>query len=152
MSGLSNSLVLKIVDFTEVRPLRAKILRPGHPLLDSEYPMDSHPQALHIGAYHEQLLIGVATFYPESSKLFPDAHAYRLRGMAVDSNQQGKGVGKAIILLGEKKIGSKTDVLWFNARESAFPFYVALGYQFGGPMFDIPTIGPHKIMYKFLKK
>ncbi len=145
-------MLLKFIDIETALPLRSKILRPGLPLSESKYDLDTHPQTFHVGATHEDKLLGVATFYPEIFSLFPEKSAYRLRGMAVDSGQQGKGVGKAILQFGEKRIETLAEIIWFNARESAFPFYLSLNYKQTGPIFDIPNIGPHKVMYKFLEK
>ncbi len=150
MSGLSEKLTVKLVGLKTVMPLRAKILRPGRPTIESEFSQDFHPQAFHLGAFEGEILRGVATFCPESFEAFPNLKAYRLRGMAVDFNQQGKGIGKAILKFGESELLKKANLLWFNARENAFPFYLSLEYQFYGPMFEIPHIGPHKIMYKKL--
>ena len=78
-------------------------------------------------------------------------NAYQLRGMAVLSEYQGKGLGMRILKSGEEAlIERKAEILWMNARLVAVPFYEKQGYQKKGTAFDIPGIGPHFIMFKRL--
>jgi hypothetical protein len=41
------------------------------------------------------------------------------------------------------------ELLWFNARETAVPFYEKLGCTKKGASFEIPEIGLHFLMYKY---
>ena len=51
----------------------------------------------------------------------------------------------------EKEIVEKDGTtIWFNAREKAVNFYKKNGFQIIGSVFDVPSIGPHYLMYKFL--
>lgn len=129
--------------------LRRDVLRPGLPLEQSHFPCDQGPSTFHLGAHQDDKIVGVATYFPEISPLLPAKKAYRLRGMAVDPALRRSGIGRHLIIAGEKKLAAlNCDLLWFNAREAAFSFYAALGYQFLGELFEIPGIGPHKVMYK----
>jgi GNAT superfamily N-acetyltransferase len=69
--------------------------------------------------------------------------------MAVLENQQKKGIGKALILHSESfATQQKTELIWFNARENAVPFYIKMGYKITGAPFEIDAIGTHYLMYK----
>ena len=39
-------------------------------------------------------------------------------------------------------------LLWCNARTSAMGFYQNVGFEKIGEEFDIPTVGPHVLMFK----
>ena len=69
--------------------------------------------------------------------------------MATEPALQGKGLGKKIILAAEEELKKRRcDLLWFNARVSAEIFYKKLGYTAIEEVFNIDTIGAHKVMYK----
>lgn len=77
--------------------------------------------------------------------------SFRLRGMAVDYSCRRQGVGLHILKAIEKDLRAiSAQILWFNARQSAFQFYESQGYSFVGELFDIPNVGLHKVMYKIL--
>ena len=156
--------------------LRSRVLRPGLPLSECQWPCDSMAETFHLGCFLEGRIVGIATFHPEGlpadllsrdskSKRNSDSvpalvpgftpsassHSFRLRGMAVDPDIHRMGIGRRLIVEGESVLRSLgADLLWFNARENAFSFYSSLGYEFVTEMFDIPGVGPHKVMLKKL--
>lgn len=145
------SLNIHLVSAQELYPIRQKILRPGLPLESVQFEGDLAQESFHVGAYLNKKLIGAASFVPEKHAELLAKSPFRLRGMAVDSEFQGNGAGKQILFFAESLLQQKNaDLLWFNARENAFSFYKKQGYQFWNELFDIPGVGPHKVMYKFL--
>ncbi len=148
-----NLIQIKIITATQTWDLRHNILRPLQTIEDAKYSNDLDPESLHIGAILENSnIIGTATFFPESHPfLKAQINTFRLRGMAIDSPYQHTGLGSKILNYGIKQLQQKgAQVLWCNARESAFAFYLKNGFDFKGELFDIPTIGTHKVMYKQL--
>jgi len=143
---------IQLISAAETWPLRHKILRPHQDLQSSVYPQDEWPTTFHVGARSNGQIVGVATFHEE---VFPQLSAqmpYRLRGMATDTASHGQGVGRLVLEKGIQELQARgCDLMWCNAREIAFPFYEKLGLKYLGPMFDIPTLGPHKVMYKYLR-
>lgn len=132
-------------------PLRQQVLRPGLTPKQSGYPEDNFETTFHVGAYLGNRLVGVATFIRENFEDLAASEAYRLRGMATDSEFHKQGIGRVVLEAGLCKIQSeKIRLVWCNAREKAFLFYEKLGFQYHGSMFDIPGIGAHKVMYKYL--
>ena len=142
--------MIQKIDFKDTLELRKKVLRPNGRLEDCFFPGDQFESALHLGAFADDKIIGVATFYFEISKdLIETKLPYRLRGMAVDEEFQRHGVGRRILKYGEDELQDRgCDLLWFNAREKAFAFYLSMGFQLKGELFEISGIGPHKVMYK----
>ncbi|SHG49646.1 GNAT family N-acetyltransferase [Cognatishimia maritima] len=117
----------------ETLPLRQKALWPGH--LIEQSMVDGDETALHFGGYLDRKLVCVAS-------LFHEPPGIRLRKFATDPAFQGQGFGSQMLrqLLHEAQAtGAKT--FWFDARESALPFYQRNGYTPDGERFfkaDIP--------------
>lgn len=142
---------IKFITAQDTWDLRHRILRPHQSLKDCVYPYDELSDSFHIGAFNAEKIICVASFNRESHPELKSAKSYRLRGMATEPEYRGHGVGRVVLNRGEQELREKNcDLLWFNAREIAFPFYEKLGFKFLGPLFDIPGIGPHKVMYKHI--
>jgi GNAT superfamily N-acetyltransferase len=126
--------------------LRAKVLRPGQPAAASRYPLDE--KAVHFCALEEGTVCSTVTAHPENSPLFHDARQWRIRGMATEPAWQGKGLGRAVLLeLFSWARGNGVSFFWCNARERAIPFYEKMGFQVEGDLFEVPGIGPHKVMW-----
>ena len=129
------------------RPLRGEVLRPGLPPESTIFPSDEFPDAQHFAAYSGDNIIGVASIFPEQFKDSPTAKAWRLRGMAVKPEYQGKGVGKAILCeIVEFIKRFDAEILWCNGRTTAWPFYRSFGFEIVGEEFNIPESGPHFVM------
>lgn len=135
----------------EIYPLRSQILRPGQPLELSQYPGDDSPENFHLAAMEKDVIVGIASFYLEPFKEFSAKKPYRLRGMATAPEVRGQGHGRALVESGLEELRARgCDLLWFNARQVAFGFYEKMGFQYHGEMFELPLIGPHKVMYSRL--
>jgi predicted GNAT family N-acyltransferase len=79
-----------------------------------------------------------------------DAETFKLRQMAVDATEQGKGVGMALVNAADLyavNFGKSKVIL--HARETAVPFYEKLGYEVTGEPFTEVGI-PHFKMEKLL--
>lgn len=143
---------VKQVPYQTVLPLRAKFLRPWLEPEKCVYPKDRLTTTIHLAVFDQDKVIGVATFEKEEHPQLPSESSYRLRGMATDENYRRKGVGKSLMVYGESWLRNHhIELLWFNARQNAFQFYEALGFKFNGELFELPQIGPHKVMYKYLR-
>lgn len=145
------SLEIKSISPQETLPLRQRVLKPFATLQECAYDEDSKSSTFHYGLFVDKKLQAIATFIQESHPEFNYQHSYRLRGMAVNHELQGQGLGQQLLHYGISALQEKgCDFLWFNAREVAFTFYKKLGCIEHGPLFEIPRIGPHKVMYKKL--
>jgi len=100
---------------------------------------------IYISAFDGDTLIGTAIITPL------DDNTVQMRQMAVENTCQGKGIGRAISKEFERVVlqnGYLKVIL--HARESAVPFYKALGYELVGDVFYEIEIA-HYEMNKFLK-
>lgn len=144
----------QIITAIDCLDLRSKILRPGQPIDLCKYPEDTFATTIHLGIYEGRHLVCTGTLLQKNCSLFPEiTTAYQLRGMATDHDFQGRGLGRELLEKAEEiLIEKKCPLFWFNARESAFGFYQKCGFELKGDFFDIPLVGPHKIMFKKLMK
>lgn len=148
---------VKLITARETYPVRHPVLRAGRPLEDCAFDSDDLETTMHLGAYLEDQLVGVATFVLNNDARIPALAAvalekcYQLRGMAVLENLQGKNIGRKLLMHGESLLKQNgTTHLWFNARELAIPFYKKLGYLIVSDIFEIVPIGMHYKMHKSL--
>ncbi len=133
----------------DVIPLRAQMLRPGKPLLASHFQGDSDEQSFHLGAFVENKLVSVASFYFDKHPDIDEPYQYRLRGMATLPEFQHQGFSKELLKMAFPIIKqNQCKLLWCNARESAIGFYEKVGFIKLSEVFDIPEIGPHILMSK----
>jgi predicted GNAT family N-acyltransferase len=104
--------------------LRYNVLRePWNQPLGSEILTDEQ-DAIHIMAVENNQVLGVARMHESASK------QGQVRCVAVATDQQGKGIGKAIMSALETQAQAKGwNEIVLEARENAVPFYKSLGYQ-----------------------
>ncbi|MGZ3779988.1 MAG: GNAT family N-acetyltransferase [Pseudobdellovibrionaceae bacterium] len=140
---------IKEISARETFQLRRDVLKPFLSLEECVNEGDHLPTTFHLGLFHKNKIVSIATFILESHPDFSAGLPYRLRGMATDKNFQGQGFGQKLLRYGVEHLRQKhCDLIWFNARESAFYFYEKLGFLHHGGLFELKNIGPHKVMYK----
>ena len=140
---------IKKITKEQTYPVRNNILRKGKPVESCHFPGDDSETTFHFGYHHNEQIIGIVSLFQTTNKIFDNSIQFQIRGMAIQENHQKKGIGKALIEYLEQFLKPHHQVLlWFNARESAVPFYKKLGYEIKGEAFEIEEIGTHYIMYK----
>ncbi|MFA6058425.1 MAG: GNAT family N-acetyltransferase [Taibaiella sp.] len=79
-----------------------------------------------------------------------DADTFKLRQMAVDTTEQGKGIGMELVNAADLyAVNFGKSRIMLHARETAIPFYEKLGYEvIGEPLTEVGL--PHRIMEKLL--
>lgn len=146
---------IRFISTEETLDLRSRILRPGQPIENCQYPADDENLTFHLGVVIDAKIVSNGTFIQQQSTLPSLVNAklpYRLRGMATENGFQRQGLGKLIIETALVELQKRNcDLLWFNARVSAEEFYKKLGFISIEDIFDIPLAGPHKVMYKRTK-
>lgn len=137
--------------------LRHRVLRPNQPLEACAYPLDEAPGTLHLG-YRDDSggIIGIASVFHEAPPDTSGKNAWRIRGMAVDPERQGHGIGAALLkglidyATARQDPDKPAGLLWCNGRTSVEPFYLAQGFNRVGDVFDLPPIGPHVVLERSL--
>ncbi|MFS0674095.1 GNAT family N-acetyltransferase [Ornithinibacillus sp. 179-J 7C1 HS] len=142
----------------EIKPemaydLRHTILRPHQPFEACIYDTDHDENAFHVGAYYEETLVSIASFYEENHPELSSKKQYRLRAMATLPSHRKLGAGRAVVQFAENRISEKeTEILWCMGRTSVQEYYERLGFKPHGEVFDYPPIGPHIVMVKELSR
>lgn len=143
---MPTDILIKLISSNETHPLRHKILRPHQSLSEMAYPQDELAEATHFGAYRDDTIVGIISIYPENLEGQYSPSEWRIRGMAVEKDYQGCGLGRKILktcIEYAKTQGVQS--VWCNARTSAIGFYLSFGFTQVGEEFIIDGIGPHYI-------
>lgn len=145
----SSSIEIRVVDVERIIDLRWRILRAGLARETAYFDGDNEPTTRHLAATDAGAIIGCATILRRPWEGKP---AWQLRGMAVEPDHQGRGIGKMLLMEIERIVRSEEHSLqlWCNARTPATLFYQKLGWSLSGEEFVIPSAGPHFKMYKLL--
>ncbi|MGG8495707.1 GNAT family N-acetyltransferase [Tenacibaculum sp. TC6] len=139
-------ITVKKVKAKDTYSIRKEVLRKGIDL-PYEFAGDLDEESIHLGAFVEGNLVGVATFMMSTNSLFK-SNQYQLRGMATLPVVRGKGAGRKIIEFAIEVLKEKgIEVLWCNARKEATTFYEKLGFKVTGNLFMVEKVGPHYMMF-----
>jgi GNAT superfamily N-acetyltransferase len=142
---------LRQIDLNTARGLRHQLLRPGRSADELVFPGDDEPDSLHIGAFEEERLVGIATVVREPPPETDDDRAWRVRGMATLPEVRGRGYGGLLLdRCVEHAMNHGGAVVWCNARAGAVGFYRRFGFVTHGDVFDIPGLGDHYLMSREL--
>lgn len=129
--------------------IRQQMLRPGRPQSECLFAGDDEDQTFHLGAFVDNKLVSVASFYFDRHPDIDSPYQYRLRGMATLPDFQGQGLSGELLKMAFPIIKqNQCEILWCNARVSALGFYQKVGFEKLSEEFDIPTVGPHVLMMK----
>ncbi len=142
-------MALKQVDhgskeYQQMVKLRNEILRQPLGLSLTVDELNKEKDDILIGAFDDEKILACCILTKADNK------SLRLRQMAVQNNQQGKGIGASMLNFAEiiaRDKGYKKLIM--HARETAVRFYEKLGYRLVGDRFTEVTI-PHFIMEKKL--
>ena len=139
-----------VIDAVDTWPVRHPVLRAGRPLEDVYMEADEKESTFHLGLFHNDTIVGVASFMEDTYPAYRGDQV-RLRGMAVLPSYRNRGLAEILLKKGEQMLIQRgKTLLWFNARIVALKFYQNLGYTIDGEEFDTPQVGPHFRMKKKL--
>ena len=144
-------MLIKQIEAQDTYPLRSKILRPGKPLSECYFNGDEEENTFHLGAFVNDELVSIASFYMKNSEQILDPFQFQLRGMATLEEFRGKGFSTALLKTGFPMIkNNHIQRVWCNARVGAIGFYKSLGFEQVSEEFEIADVGTHVVMTKFL--
>lgn len=141
-------MVVKRISAQETRPLRQQVLRPHQRAEELIYPGDDDPDALHLGAYEGDRLVGILSACREMPET-GEPHAWRLRGMATLPDVRGAGYGGKLLRAAIGYVATQgCTYLWCNARTPVIGFYEHYDFERRGEEFEPPHIGPHYFVWR----
>ncbi|WP_317932513.1 GNAT family N-acetyltransferase [Halioxenophilus sp. WMMB6] len=148
--------VIASIASQQTHALRQQLLRPHQSLAEMAYPGDDDSTSRHFGAHiGDGPLLGIVSIYCQPHATQPGQPAWQLRAMATAGEVRGLGLGRQLLNAAEayaRSVNPEGCWLWANARESALGFYQACGYRVLGELFEVPGVGPHRIIEKWLAK
>ena len=131
-------------EYDETVALRDKILRKPLNMVFSAEDLAKEYSDIHLAAYDDAwILRGCLVLTPKPDKVI------KMRQVAVDSDMQGKGYGRALVEKSEVVARLKGyERMELSARDTAVPFYEKLGYHTEGGMFIEVSIEHYKMAKK----
>lgn len=137
---------IRRIELAETLPIRQAVLWPDRGSSEIVYPEDSEANTFHLGAFDSSDQIGIVSLYHDTEA------TWRLRGMGVLPDRQGRGVGAALVAKAVSELQERgATTVWCNARLTVIGFYEELGWQVEGDEFQIPGVGAHYVMRYPLK-
>ena len=145
---MTDALDVREASLDEIVELRRGVLRNGTPSTEARLAEDDTPGAFHLAGRLDGVVVACVSFMPQDTPLRPDVSAWRFRAMAVDPVRQGTGLGKVILAAGFERLRARgARVVWASARDTAIPFYDAMGMHVEGDGYvDATTALPHHVV------
>ncbi len=148
---MKQTIEVREVTQAQTLALRTQILRPGHAPDARLFGVEDTEETRHFAAFEGEEVVGACYIVRRAAPFDSLALAWQLRGMAVQTQRQGQGIGAQLVARVELEARlAKMEILWFNARRVAVGFYERLGFERLGEEFEIPVVGPHFLMWKRL--
>lgn len=150
---ITEAVTIRKARVEEIKSLRHLVLWPHLESTDQcEIAPDRLESTFHMAAFIGDKIVGTSTFIVDVNANFEEKNQYRLRAMATAPEVRGWGVGARIIEEAEKELKQKAiKLLWCDARLIATGFYEKQNFKMKGEVYQVPKIGPHKLMYKEIK-
>ena len=140
---------VKQITANECYAIRQQVLWQHKAITECGIDIDSQKGAFHLGAFLNDELVCIGSFFKQQNSHFKQAKQYRLRAMATLPIAQKKGTAKSLLEFAVQKLKVENqDLLWCDARIIATGFYSKLGFSTKGDSYEIPIIGTHYLMYK----
>lgn len=140
---------VKQIEAKDTYPIRQLVLREGRPIESCHFTGDHDELTFHLGGFMQDKLASVASFYFHTHDHFLEPYQFQLRGMATLPEFQAQGLSKALLQTAFPLIQKNhVKLLWCNARLGAVDFYSKMGFEKDSEIFEIPDVGPHRLMHK----
>ncbi len=131
-------------EYEQMIALRIKVLLQPIGVPPSYINREKEKEDILIGAFENGTIAGCCVLTPKN------AHTVQLRQMAVATEQQGSGIGAAIVAFAEQVAKEHHFTrLMMHARSAVAGFYLKSGYTIVGDEFEEVGIA-HRIMQKEL--
>lgn len=142
---------LKKITANSTYSVRNPVLRPNLPIETCHFEGDHLSTTTHFGYYFEEKLVGIVSVFEKSNPNWADKKQIQIRGMAVLEDFQKRGIGHLLLqhVIAEAKKDA-VELIWFNARKNAVPFYEKTSFQIFGNAFTIEGVGIHYEMCRLL--
>ena len=130
----------------DTHDLRREILRHGTLSDAVVFDGDDDPTTFHLGIRATNgEVVAISTWLERPCPIDPDRPAHQLRGMAIDPELQGGGLGSQLLGAGISACAERgSELVWAHARSTALTFYERHGFSVCGDEYVDPATGlPH---------
>ncbi len=129
------------MSLADTLPLRQQLLRPMQDLDELVFDGDESAEAVHLGAFEDGRLVGIATLAPAPGPL----GRWRIRQVGVVESHRGRGLGRRLVA---SLLEGVEEPVHLSARSHLEDWYVTLGFRRSGEVYDKPPVGPHVDMVR----
>ena len=142
-------LTLRRAALDEILPLRHAVLRPGLARATAQFDGDHDPATRHFAALSGATVVGCVS---AMRRALDGVDAWQVRGMATRDDLAGRGIGRALLASATEALRAEPGprLLWCNARVTALRFWERAGWEAVSDVFDIPGVGPHRVLRRSL--
>jgi [ribosomal protein S5]-alanine N-acetyltransferase len=127
---------------TDTHDLRRRVLRDGTLSDAVVFDGDDDPTTFHLGIRDGDRLVATSTWLRRDHPLDPDVSAHQLRGMAIEPDRQGEGIGAHLLAAGiERCVAAGSELVWAHARSTALDFYLRHGFAVSGEEYTEAATG-----------
>lgn len=140
-------LSAELIPAEDTYELRQMVLRPNLTIEQVAMDHDHLESSFHVGVRDGSGRVIAIMTVMDDAVPETDEPAWRIRGMASHPDSRGSGCGGSVLEFGLARANSiEQRPVWCNARRVAYGFYERYGFRIVSDEFDIPGIGPHKVM------
>ena len=142
---------MKLVDLapSDTHDLRRRVLRVG--TVTTSVVFDGDDEAVHLGLVDDGV-VAVSSWFERRHPDRPALTGFQLRGMAVEPERAGAGLGSRLLAGGVERMAALgAELVWARARDTALTFYTSRGFEvFGEGYVDLSTGLPHHDVIRLL--
>ena len=141
---------MRLVDLaaSDTHDLRRRVLRVG--TVTTSVVFDGDDEAVHLGLVDDGV-VAVSSWFERRHPDRPALTGFQLRGMAVEPERAGSGLGSRLLAGGVERMAAGAELVWARARDTALTFYTSRGFEvFGEGYVDLSTGLPHHDVIRLL--
>ncbi len=142
-------MIVKRIHLKDTLGIRKAVLSVDDFEASYNFEGDTDQDTFHLGAFVDNSLVSVASFYFVRNPEFNIDNQFQLQGMATLENYRKQGLSRELLNVAFPIIKQNfCNLVWCNARVTAAPFYEKLGFHTQGEEFEVDGIGKHILMYR----
>jgi GNAT superfamily N-acetyltransferase len=147
------TITVRPVDPAAALPLRRRVLRPHQTVAELAAEDRTHADLVYFAAFDDDRVVAIASVCREAPPWAGDGEpGWRLRGMATDEGDRGRGFGAAALRAVIEYVAAHGgDALWCSARLPAVGFYERARFRTRGESWVDPVLGPHIMMERSIR-
>ncbi|MFG6114422.1 GNAT family N-acetyltransferase [Halobacillus sp. MO56] len=146
-------ITVKEISAEDTYRIRNKSLSQNQSIEKCHYHGDHLDTTFHLGAFENQKLEGIASFYMEATDAIHSQKQFRLRGLEVPNQDQSLRIATTLLHKANRILyHGNVEYIWCIAETAAQPFYERIGFSSIGETFETDPSGSQVILYKEVEK